>query len=322
MNLLMIGIIIFIASITIIKLLIFAFKNAHYINSAKIRKRLRKFTIVEKADGTGDILKKRELSSIPWLNNLLLGMPLVALLDRLIIQANTSYNPGFYVLLSITLGLVGYLIAGLLEMSNVGVILIALISASLPCIYLLRVKNNRIKKFRSQLPEALELIARSLRAGHAFTSGMKMVSTEFDDPLGTEFDEALNEINFGVNVADALKNLADRTDCEEAKFFVTAVVLQRETGGNLATILESLSKIIRKKFEFQDKINTLTAEGRISALVLVLLPFFVAGVIYILNPGYLQVLFTEPVGQFMLILGSLLMVTGILVIRKIIEIKV
>jgi tight adherence protein B len=322
MNLLMIGIIIFIASITIIELLIFAFKNVSYVQSAKVKNRLRKFTLVEKADGTGDILKKQELSSIPWLNKLLLSMPLVTILDRLVIQANTSFNSGFYLLLSITLGLVGYLIAGFFQMSTGIVILIALISASLPCINLMRLKNNRIKKFRSQLPEALELIARSLKAGHAFTSGMKMVSTEFDDPLGTEFDETLNEINFGVNMADALKNMADRTDCEEAKFFVTAVVLQRETGGNLATILESLSKIIRKKFEFQDKINTLTAEGRISALILVLLPFFVAGVIYFLNREYLLVLFNEPVGQFMLILGSLLMAAGILVIRKIIEIKV
>lgn len=322
MNLLIIGVIIFIASIAIIELVMFAFKNVSYVKSAKIKKRLRKYTYVKKEDGTGDILKNRELSSIPWLNHILLKINIVNSLDRLIIQANTRYNLGFYVLLSITIGLVGYLGANLYEMSTFAAILIALITSTLPYFYLLKLKTNRVKIFRTQLPEGLELIARSLKAGHAFTSGMKMVSTEFDDPLGTELDEALDEINFGVNVADALRNMADRIDCEEAKFFVTAVILQRETGGNLAMILESLSNIIRKKFEFQDKVNTLTAEGRISALVLVLLPFFVAGAIHVLNPGYLNVLFTDPVGQFLLTVGLILMATGILVIRKIIEIKI
>ena len=138
----------------------------------------------------------------------------------------------------------------------------------------------------------------------------------------TALDETLDEINFGVNVADALKNLADRIDCEEAKFFVTAVVLQRETGGNLAMILESLAKIIRKKFEFQDKVDTLSAEARLSAVVLVILPFFIGFAIYILNPGFISVLFTDPFGHVLLVAGGILMILGILVIRKMIEIKV
>jgi tight adherence protein B len=322
MNLLIIGIIIFFASIAIIEMVTFAFKNLGYVKSANIKKRLRKFTYVSKADGTGDIIKKRIISNIPTLNDLLLKMSFVNSADRLIIQANTKYNLGFYILLTLTLGLVGYLFGYFKAFPMQVAVLIGLFFSTLPYFYLRYLKSKRMEKFKSQLPEGLDLIARSLRAGHAFTSGMKMVSTEFGDPLGTELDETLDEINFGVNVADALKNLADRIDCEEAKFFVTAVVLQRETGGNLAAILESLAKIIRKKFEFQDKVNTLSAEARISAVVLVMLPFFVGGVMYLFNPGFMSILFTDPVGHVFLAAGGILMILGILVIRKIIEIKV
>jgi tight adherence protein B len=322
MNLLIIGIIIFFASIAIIEMVTFAFKNLGYVKSANIKKRLRKFTYVSKADGTGDIIKKRIISNIPTLNDLLLKMSFVNSADRLIIQANTKYNLGFYILLTLTLGLVGYLFGYFKAFPMQVAVLIGLFFSTLPYFYLRYLKSKRMEKFKSQLPEGLDLIARSLRAGHAFTSGMKMVSTEFGDPLGTELDETLDEINFGVNVADALKNLADRIDCEEAKYFVTAVVLQRETGGNLAAILESLAKIIRKKFEFQDKVNTLSAEARISAVVLVMLPFFVGGVMYLFNPGFMSILFTDPVGHVFLAAGGILMILGILVIRKIIEIKV
>jgi tight adherence protein B len=322
MNLLIIGIIIFFASIAIIEMVTFAFKNLGYVKSANIKKRLRKFTYVKKADGTGDIIKKRIISDIPWFNNLLLKMNFVNSADRLIIQANTKYNLGFFILLTLTLAMIGYLFGMLKAFPMPMAVLIGLILATLPYFYLQYLKSKRMEKFRSQLPEGLDLIARSLRAGHAFTSGMKMVSTESGDPLGTELDETLDEINFGVNVADALKNLADRIDCEEAKFFVTAVVLQRETGGNLAAILESLARIIRKKFEFQDKVNTLSAEARLSAVVLVLLPFVIGGAIYFMNPKFILVLFTDPIGHVLLMAGGIMMILGILVIRKIIEIKV
>ncbi len=322
MNLLIVGILIFAISIATIEIVTFFFRKSGYAKKATIKKRLRKFTFVSKSDGSGDILKRREISAIPWLNNLLLKSSFINSLDRLVIQANTKYNLGFFILLSITMGLVGYLAANFYGLFPAMCLLVGLILTTMPYLYLMSLKNRRMAKFREQLPEGLELIARSLRAGHAFTSGMKMVTTEFDDPLGTELEETLDEINFGVNVSDALKNLAERIDAEEAKFFVTAVILQRETGGNLATILESLARIIRKKFEFQDKVNTLSAEGKLSALVLVMLPFVVGAAIHILNPGFLSVLFTDPIGHILLVVGGILMVLGILVIKKMVEIKV
>jgi tight adherence protein B len=172
------------------------------------------------------------------------------------------------------------------------------------------------------MPEGLELIARSLRAGHALPSGMKLAAEHFEDPLGPEFAETLDEINFGVSVADALKNLAGRMHCKEVSYFVVAVILQRETGGNLAELMESLAHLIRENYKFHGKVRTLSAEGRLSAVVLIALPFLIAGWIKLSTPAFLEPLLAEPVGRLMLISAGIMMVLGIIVTRKMIKIDV
>ena len=172
------------------------------------------------------------------------------------------------------------------------------------------------------MPEALELIARSLRAGHAFTSGMKVAVDNFGDPLGPEFAQALDEINFGVPVADALRNLAYRVDCAEIKFFVVAVILQRETGGNLAEIIDNIAHIIRERFKFNDKIKVLSAEGKISAIILTVLPFIIFFIIRILNPGYINSLFEDPIG-IKIVYGALILIgIGIYIMKRMITIEI
>jgi tight adherence protein B len=166
-----------------------------------------------------------------------------------------------------------------------------------------------------------ELISRALKAGHAFTSGMKLAADQFGDPLGPEFEETLDEINFGVSVPDALRNLARRIDCQEIKYFVVAVILQRETGGNLAEIIESLAYLIREKFKLSGKVRALTAEGRLSAVILVLLPFCIVAYLRIVNGAYLELLFNHPMGRMMLTGSGVMMVAGIFVIRRMIQIK-
>jgi len=183
-------------------------------------------------------------------------------------------------------------------------------------------KQKRIEKFSSQLPEALDLIARALKAGHSLNSGMKLAADEFHDPLGPEFDETLGEINFGVSVANALKNLVGRIECPELKYFVVAIILQRETGGNLAELIESLANLIREKFKFQGKVRTLSAEGRLSAVILVAIPFFMGIYLHFSNPKYLELLFSEPIGRIMAGAAVIMMAIGILVIKKMVTIKV
>jgi len=179
-----------------------------------------------------------------------------------------------------------------------------------------------MKKFQAQLPEALDLMARSLRAGHAFSTGMKLAADEFDDPLGTEFNITLDEINFGLGVPEALKNLVNRVDCPDLVFFVVSVILQRETGGNLAEIMQNSAHLIRERYKFYGKVKTLSAEGKLSAVILTIMPFAVAGALYIMNKKYIMTLFTEHIGKVMCGVALVLMVIGAFVMSRIVDIEV
>ena len=179
-----------------------------------------------------------------------------------------------------------------------------------------------MKKFQAQLPESLDLMARSLKAGHAFSTGMKLAADEFDDPLGTEFSITLDEINFGLGVSDALKNLVHRVECQDLNFFVIAVILQRETGGNLAEIMENIAYLIRERYKLYGKVRTLAAEGKLSMYVLLALPFFIIGALFIVNPGYIKILFIEPAGRIMCGIALFMMFIGALVMRRMVNIKV
>jgi tight adherence protein B len=215
----------------------------------------------------------------------------------------------------------GFAVAKIFLLQTLPALGIALTLSLLPVLHLIRLKQKRIQKFQKQLPEGLELISRALKAGHAFTSGMKLAADQFNDPLGPEFEETLDEINFGVSVPDALRSMARRIDCQEIKYFVVAVILQRETGGNLAEIIESLAYLIREKFKLMGKVEALTAEGKMSAVILVLLPFFIIAYLRMVNGEYLSLLFSEPIGRMMLAGAGGMMAAGILVIRKMIKIK-
>jgi len=316
------GIVIFIILVIVVELFIYAYKNMRSPNRAKIRKRLRK-TVYTQDDGDGtDILRKRVLSEIPFLNQLLLKTPGILKLDNLISQANAKYPIGFFILLALFLSVVGFLVGALIIKNRMLAVLLVFILGTFPFLYLLILKRKRTEKFKRQLPEALDLMSRALRAGHAFTNGLKLAADEFDDPLGPEFSEVLDEINFGVSVPDALRNLAKRIDCHEIKYFVVGVILQRETGGNLAELMGILAFLIREKFKFQGKVRTLSAEGRLSAFILVLLPFLIAGWLRFSNPKYLAPLLMDPIGRILLIGAGLLMVIGIFVMKKIVAIEV
>lgn len=179
-----------------------------------------------------------------------------------------------------------------------------------------------MKKFQTQLPEALDLMARSLRAGHAFSTGMKLAAEEFEDPLGPEFSVTLDEINFGLGVPEALNNFVNRIECPDLNFFIVAVILQRETGGNLAEIMENIAHLIRERFKLYGKIRTLAAEGKLSMWVLLALPFFIIGALFVVNPEYIKILFIEPAGRIMCGIALFMMFIGYLVMRRMVNIEV
>jgi len=322
MNIYVIGIIIFFMLVIVIELFIYGIKNTLYVHRAKIRKRLKKHTYEKDNPGQIDIVKKRILSDIPSFNKLLLKTPGVKGLDSLTIKANAKFPAGFYVLVALFLGTIGFMGINFFLLNRPLAFLLAALLACLPFLQLHLLKRKRIEKFRSQFPEALDLIARALKAGHSLNSGMKLAADEFHDPLGTEFDETLGEINFGVSVENALKNLAGRIECEELNYFVVAVILQRETGGNLSELIESLAHLIREKFKFQGKVRTLSAEGRLSAIILVMIPFLIGFFLHFRKPDYLGLLFYDPIGRIMLGTAVILMAIGILVMKKMVTIKV
>jgi tight adherence protein B len=194
--------------------------------------------------------------------------------------------------------------------------------AYFPFFYLVLKKNRRMEKFEAQLPEAMELMARALKAGHAFSGALKMVVEEMDEPIAEEFNKTIGEINFGVDVPEALKNLSLRVDCQDLRFFVISVIIQRETGGNLAEILENIAHLIRERFKLHGRIRVLSAEGKFSAVVLIGLPFLVASIIAIINPEYIGTLLTDPIGNILVVVAVIMMFLGVAVMKRMIQIKV
>lgn len=315
-------IVLFVTSVFIIELFVYAYKTMRNPHRKVIQRRLKTLSSSEYANDSHDITRKRMLSRVPLLNTILLHTPGVRSLERLLQQANVQSPLGVFILLAAVLALTGYLAGSLLTINRVIPLIIAASLVGIPFLYVIRKKKKRMDKFQKQLPEGLELIARSLRAGHAFTSGMKLAADEFDDPLGPELTATLDEINFGVSVSDALKNLARRVDCPDLRYFVVAVILQRETGGNLAEIIESIGYIIRERFKLRGKIRILSAEGKLSAIILVAIPFFVIIVLRFTSPEYINALLFEPAGRIMGAVALFMMVIGIFVMKKMINIKV
>jgi len=322
MELLLIGIGIFVFGVVLIELITYAVRNMRSAKRAKIRKRLRKYAYTDSGKDRTDILKKRIYSDVPFFNRLLWSIPGIKELDNMIIKANARYPMGLYILLALFLAALGFLVCTVLTRNQPLAVSLMVVCGCLPFVHLNRLKRKRIEKFKKQLPDGLDLIARALKAGHAFTGGMNLAATEFDDPLGPEFNETLEEINFGVSVADALKNMVGRVDCEELRYFVVGVILQRETGGNLAELIETLANLVRERFKFEGKVRTLTAEGRISAVILIALPFFLFGFLWFNNPNFLKPLFTEPIGKIMILGAVVMMIMGAIVMKKMVEIKV
>ncbi len=201
-------------------------------------------------------------------------------------------------------------------------LVLAVAIASTPILWLSRRANHRRQAFGDKLPETLDYISRAMRAGHSLTSAIGMVGKEFPDPIGHEFKTVFDEISFGISFKDAIGQLADRVQSYDLNFFVISLKIQHETGGNLTELLDGLSKTLRERVKLRGKIRTLSSEGRASAWVLGSMPFFLAGMLTLMNPGYMSVLWTTPQGHTLLLFGGGLMAVGFFLLNSIIQIKV
>jgi len=288
----------------------------------RVRKRLQALAMSDMDAAAIDlVLHEAAMSDVPWFNRLLEKRRWAANVNKIIKQADARGSAGIYLLLCALLGIAGFYLGVLSNRLWVSVFMAGLVGY-IPLWRLKRQKRKRMERFQAQLPDALDLLARSLKAGHTFGGGMRMVADEFEDPIGGEFRQTLDEINYGMDVDRALKNLLDRVDCTDLKFFVVSVNIQRETGGNLAEIIDKISSLVRERFVLFGKVKVLSAEGRLSALILVLLPFLIAGILYIVNPGYISLLWTRDMGQGMAWGAVVSMTLGVVVIRRLVRIKV
>jgi tight adherence protein B len=322
MNLILLGIIIFTLTLLMIELCLYAFRIFRHPDQAIVRRRLRQRLAQDNGEGTGNLYKKNVLSEVPMVHRVLAMIPGIDRLQSMMNQGDVKYTPGFFLMLSMAVGCIGYLLCLVMTRYFAPALLMGICSALLPLLHVQYKKKKRMAKFEKQLPEALGLIARSLKAGHAFTSGMKLAAEEFADPLGPEFEETLDTINYGQSVPDALKGLARRVDCPDLNFFVVSVILQRETGGNLAEIIEGLAHLIRERFKFKGKVRVLSAEGRLSALILYLLPFCLGAFLFVFHPDVVAPLYKDPIGIIISWVMGGLMAIALLMIRRIIKVEV
>jgi tight adherence protein B len=319
-NIIFLWAVIFTISVFVIELCFYAVRVIKNPDQTTIRKALKE--LHTNADAAPDIVKKTTLSDIPFLDHVLSRIPGTLRLNELLRKANVPYTVGFFVSFSGALGLLGFFFASTVGMRHAAFGLIGIVLGLVPLCYVRYKKRGRVEKFKRQLPDALDSLCRALRAGHALASGMRLVADEFDDPIGAEFGETVDEINFGVSLPDALINFAGRIDCSELAYFVVAVALQRESGGNLTEVMENLSRLIRERFKFQEKVRIYSAQARASAFVVCSLPVVCVLALTFLNRPYAETLWIDPAGQVISVIGVCMILVGIAVMRKLVRIDV
>jgi tight adherence protein B len=283
-------------------------------------------TVQKQAEGqaTEDLALVRDemLSKIPAFDNLLRRSSKISQLQNVLAQAGVEMRAGTVLLLSMLSAVTLAVITLFVGKSALFAWVALMLGAVLPYAYASFRRTRRFNKFEELFPEAIDTLARAVRAGHAFTTAIELIANEISDPVAAEFRMLFEEQKFGMPVRDALLNLADRVPLVDVKFFVTAVMLQRETGGNLAEILDNLSYMIRERFKILRQVRVFTAQGRLTMMLLMMLPPAVVVVMLIMNPNFIRPLFDDPIGHTLIVAGLLLQTLGYFVIRKIITIQV
>jgi tight adherence protein B len=268
------------------------------------------------------LLRDEQLSEIPVFDSLLRRSARISQLQEMLTQGGLNLRAGKFISLSalagVAAGLVAYIVSNRAEVGGVAL----LIGFVLPYSYAAVRRNQRFSKFEELFPEAIDTLARAVRAGHAFTTALELITNEVAEPVAGEFRQLFEEQKFGMPVRDALMNLTERVPLVDVKFFVTAVMLQRETGGNLAEILDNLSYVIRERFKIQRQVRVYTAQGRLTMALLMGMPPIIVTVMLVVEPSFIRPLFADPIGHILLVAGIALQTVGYFVIRKIIRIQV
>jgi len=293
-------------------------------NASTQARRIRERLAALRGDVMAEVAIERtqQQGRLPWFQTLLDRFEAGQQLTTWVRASGATVSPGELILLSFGLALVGLLLPGLLGRPPVFGPALALVLGVVPWLCVSRARARRIARFEQQLPEALDLMGRAMRAGHAFPTAIKMVGEEVSEPLGREFRVLFDEMNYGVPTPEAMARLAQRVPLPDVSYFVVAVLIQRESGGNLAELLDKISAIVRARLKLLGDVRTLSAEGRLSAIILTCLPFGVGLVVNLINPEFMAVLWSDPAGVKLIGVAMVMMVLGMLWMRRIIRIRV
>ncbi|WP_426087380.1 type II secretion system F family protein [Janthinobacterium sp. PSPC1-1] len=297
--------------------------GTHGSAARRINRRLRLMAARGEAGGERiSILKQRRYARAPGLERLLRRVPQAAKLDHLLLQSGLSWSVAQFIGVMGALLLAALLLLAAWPMPFPGALLLLASAVSGPCLLVLRARAARLKKIEAQLPEAADFLARALRAGHSFSNVLQMVGDELNEPISGEFKMAHEEINYGVPMNEALQNLAARIPLTDLRYLVIAVLVQRESGGNLAEVLVSIARIIRARLKLLGQVRVLSAEGRMSAWVLGLMPVVMIGVMALVNPQYIRLLWTDPSGIKLLWYAAGMVALGVVWMRNVIRIRI
>lgn len=315
------GILVFVALMLLAESLYLLWRSYRGPEASRLKQRIE--AISAPADTDGSILKQRLQREPTWARRLLARVPRLRVLDHLLLQSGLEWSVAG---LLVNMGLAYVVVAAaahlLLRTGPITMLVVGLAGPLLVLGFVAWLRARRVARLERQLPDALDLMVRALRAGHAFGSTLKITADEVAQPIGGELQMVHDEMNFGISLDQALNHLCDRVPSTSVRYFSVAVLVQRDAGGNLTEILDNLSRLLRSRRKLMDKIRILSAEGRLSAWVLAVLPFVLAGVLTLANPSFMTPLWTDPLGQSMVRVLLIMMVVGGLIMRRIVRIHV
>ena len=279
-------------------------------------------TSAHSTDMDVQLARQELLSEIPWMNRVLIKLQVTSKLKQMIDQADAHITVMRLILFSLTAGVLAFLAVSMLSASYLLMGFFGVVATALPVLHIHAKRKKRLKKFLQLLPDALDLMSRGLSAGHAFTEALQMVSTEMPEPIATEFRKTYEEQNLGLSLKLALQNLVERVPILDLRMCVTAVLIQRETGGNLSELLEKVAYTIRERFRIMEDLKTMTLSSRWSAWLLCALPIFLAVYVTFMNPGYMDVMWRDARGNKLLAIAAIMQVLGMLMVQKIMKIRI
>jgi len=295
-----------------------------YLAQRRLQARLGELSVIDEpaSEDGGDLVKERHAGPLPALDRLAGGTTRGLSLTRWVDQSGVRISLSGLLVASLVCALAfGFILSAVTKM-QIGWMIGGGMGLVAPFIYVRVKRTRRFRAFEENFPEALDLVSRALKAGHAFATGIKMVADEMAEPVGPEFRKTFDEQNFGLPLKDALANLTDRMPLLDVRFFATAVLIQRETGGNLSEILENLAHVVRERFKILRQVRVYTAHGRLTGYVLLALPAFLAVALMFINPEHMQLLFTERLGHMMLMATVVMQTVGYFWIKQVVKIEV